>query len=77
MERFGQEFLQAGYERGLAEGEARGEAKALTRLLEMRFGAVSIRLRQRITAADLPSLEIWFDRAIQALDLHSVFGQED
>jgi hypothetical protein len=42
-------------------------------LLEKRFGTVSSRLRERIATADVPSLEAWFDRALDAHDLNSIF----
>jgi hypothetical protein len=58
---------------GRAEGEARGEAKILTRLLEIRFGAIPAALHQRIFAADVASIETWVERAFEAPDLQSVF----
>jgi len=76
MASFGQAYGQAYFERGLAEGEARGEANALMRLLEKRFGPLPSRLRERIVGADAASIEDWFDRAISAPDLQSVFEAE-
>lgn len=58
---------------GEARGEARGEAKILTRLLEIRFGAIPAALHQRIFAADVASIETWVERAFEAPDLQSVF----
>jgi hypothetical protein len=56
-----------------AIGEARGQARALLRLLEKRFGTVSLRLRERIATADVASIEAWFERALDVHDLNSVF----
>jgi predicted transposase YdaD len=56
-----------------AIGEARGQARALLRLLEKRFGTVSLRLRERIAMADVASIEAWFERALDVHDLNSVF----
>jgi hypothetical protein len=50
-----------------------GEAKALIRLLEKRFGVVPSHLRERISSADAASIETWFDRAIEASDMLSIF----
>jgi Putative transposase, YhgA-like len=81
MKGFGASFAAIGFERGVAEGEARGEArgeakgeaKALTRLLEKRFGPLPSRLRERVVSAELAVIGTWFDRAIDAPDLQSVF----
>jgi hypothetical protein len=84
MTSFGAGFAQEGFERGRAEGEAvgkavgkaEGQATALIRVLEKRLGPLPAHLRKRISAADLASIENWLDRAIDALDLQSVFGAE-
>jgi predicted transposase YdaD len=77
MQGFGKEYFEEGIAvgeaRGKARGKAEGEAQALVRLLERRIGAVSESLRARIFSADLFSIERWFDRAIEATDLESVF----
>jgi hypothetical protein len=58
---------------GRAEGRAEGLAEALTSLLVRRFGAVDPSWRTRIHGAELVTLERWFDRAIDAPDLPSIF----
>lgn len=77
MGHFTQEFEARGHAKGLAkgrtEGEARGEAKALIRLLEKRFGEVTSDQRDRIFASDIASIEAWFDCALEASDLQSIF----
>ena len=60
---------------GKTEGKAEGEAQALVRLLEKRIGAVSEPLRARIFAADLASIETWFDRAIEATEFEFIFDR--
>jgi hypothetical protein len=75
MQGFGQQYFEEGIAVGEARGEARGEAQALVRLLEKRIGAVPEALRVRIFAADLPSIEAWFDRAIEATHFESVFDR--
>jgi hypothetical protein len=66
-------FIQEFEARGEAKGLAKGEAKVLIRLLEKRFGPVPISLRERIFASDIASIEAWFDRALDADDLLSIF----
>jgi predicted transposase YdaD len=77
MGHFSQEFFAEGEAKGLAEGQAKGlaegEARALIRLLEKRFGPIPDPLRERIVAADTPSLEAWFDRALEATNIQSIF----
>ena len=59
---------------GIKKGRAEGMAEALSRILEKRFGPLSDDLRQRISVADTATVESWFDRAIAAPDLMSVFA---
>jgi hypothetical protein len=75
MQGFGQQYFEEGIAIGKAEGKAEGEAIALVRLLEKRIGTVSEALRARIFAADLASIETWFDRAIEATEFESVFDR--
>jgi hypothetical protein len=67
------EGLVEGQAKGKAEGLTEGEAKALVRLLVKRFGPLELSLHTRIQQADLPTIESWFDRAIDAPDLTAVF----
>jgi hypothetical protein len=74
-----QPYFEQGIEKGMqearAKGHAEGQAKSLARLLERRFGHLPAHLRQRVFAADVQSLDTWFDRAIDAADLQSVFAE--
>ena len=65
----------AGRAEGQAAGRAEGEATALLRLLEKRFGTATVtsELRERIFAADVATIEQWFDRAVEADSVSSVF----
>ena len=60
---------------GMAEGELKRMATALVWLLADRFGTVTPSLHERISGANLATLECWFKRAIAAPDLLSVFAQ--
>jgi hypothetical protein len=66
--------FEAWKQQWLAEGEAKGKAEALVCLLAERFGAVAPSWRKRIRTAKLATLERWFQRAIVAPDLPSVFN---
>jgi hypothetical protein len=70
-----EEGIRQGRAEGHAEGHAEGQAKSLVRLLERRFGRLPAHLRKRVFAADVQSLDTWFDRAIDAADLQSVFAE--
>ena len=58
---------------GQEKGKAEGKAEALIRLSEKRFGPLPEPRRQQIMAADAATIDAWFDRAIDAPDLKSVF----
>jgi hypothetical protein len=60
-------------EKGLKQGLQQGHAKSLARLLERRFGVVPPQYRESIFSAGVASVEMWFERAIDAPDLKSVF----
>jgi hypothetical protein len=81
MGHFSQEFeakgRAIGRTQGRTEGRIEGKADALLRVLEKRFGAVPPRLRDRIATADVTSLDVWFDRALDVSDLNSVFESSE
>ena len=64
---------QRGLQMGKIEGKIEGEALALQRLLSQRFGPIPAAIVERIAAADLEQIEAWFDAAITAPDMASVF----
>ena len=59
---------------GKVEGEAKGKAEALLRLLDRRFGPIPESLRSQVNGANLVTLDLWFDRALDASTLDAVFG---
>jgi len=61
------------HKKGLQEGRQEGEAAALLHLLERRFGEISPEIAQRVASAELARIGQWFDRAIDASDLETVF----
>jgi predicted transposase YdaD len=61
---------------GKIEGKVEGKAESLLRLLTARFGVLPPAVRKGIEAADLATIERWFDHAIEASDLSSVFRRE-
>ena len=73
MGHFSQEFEA----RGEARGRVQGEAHALLRVLEKRFGPVPSRLRERISTADLASIDSWLERALDVHELSSVFAASE
>ncbi len=59
-------------QQGMLAGRQEGEAAAVLRLLERRFGPLREDTRDRVLAADVPTLESWLDRAINAPSLEDV-----
>ena len=63
-----------GKQEGRQEGEQKGEARMLLRLLQTRFGDVPTWAREKINKADLPTLEEWSVRFVDAKSLEAVFS---
>ena len=59
------------------KAKAEAGAQMLIRLLQKRFGVVPPAVRQRIFAADVRTIEAWFECAVDAPDLESVFEGHD
>jgi len=60
--------------KGMAEGKAKGMAQALARVLVRRFGDLPERYQKLIDEAELPTLDAWLDRAIDAPSIEAVFS---
>ena len=58
-------------------GERKGEAALLTRLLQRRFGNIPTWAREKIANADLPTLEEWSLRILDANSLEKVIESHD
>ena len=77
-ERFGiekglQQGIEQGIEQGIQRGTLQGQAVVLTRLLNKRFGPISIEAAQRLQMATPEQLECWADRILDAPTLAAVF----
>ena len=66
--------LNKGLRKGRNEGRREGEALALVRLLEKKFGLLPKGIQKRITDAERDLLLEWFDRAVTAERLETVFS---
>ena len=65
---------QDGIQIGEQAGEKKGEAKLLTRQLQRRFGDLPSWASQKIADAELPTLEEWSLRILDATTLESVLA---
>lgn len=61
-------------QQGMQQGKLEGEALALQRLLTKRFGRIPSAIAEQIAAAQQPQVEAWFDAAIDAPNLDTIFG---
>lgn len=76
-----QEGREEGREEGRQEGRQEGRTEArheervgfVLRLMERRFGNVPDDVKDRVAAADLDTLDLWTDRAIDAESMEAVF----
>lgn len=68
-----QQGMERGMERGMEKGRAQGRAEGILRILAARGVQVDEPTRQRILACtDLPTLDRWFDCALNATRLSDV-----
>lgn len=65
---------QRGFLRGEQKGEARGYAKAVLQLVERKFGAPELSLRQKVEQAEPDQLRDWLDQLAVANRLDEVFA---
>ena len=72
-----QEGEQKGRQEGEQKGEQKGEARMLSRQLRHRFQDIPTWINEKITKADLPTLEEWGLRFVNAQSLEDVFGNPD
>ena len=69
--RLGKEWIEA---KVLEASEQKGEARMLSRQLKRRFGDTPAWANEKIAEADLPTLEEWSLRFVDAKSLENVFG---
>ena len=69
-----QQGRQEGEQIGEQRGEKKGEAKMLSRQLQRRFRDVPTWASDKIAKADLPTLEEWSLRFVDAQSLEDIFG---
>jgi hypothetical protein len=60
-------------EQGVQQGVKKGEAAVLRRLLTRRFGPLPEWTEERLTQAEIPQLDTWADRVLDADSLEAVF----
>lgn len=66
--------VQLAREEGRQEGRRAEAVAVLRRLLSRRFGVLPEGVSDKVAQADLPTLETWTDRVLDALSLNDVFG---
>ena len=75
MESWFDMLFEQGRQQGLAEARAEARAESVLHVLSVRGIHVDDASRQRIMSCmDLPTLEQWFDQAVNATQLSDVFG---
>ena len=75
---FFQDYVEAGVSRGLSQGRSQGlsegGARMFLRILEQRFGAVPLSIREQVGTAGIEDLERWADRLATATRIEEVFS---
>jgi hypothetical protein len=69
-----QEARLQGKAQGEARGEARGKAQTLLKLLQLKFGPLTVDMEQRVHAAAKTQLDAWVERILTAERLEEVWG---
>ena len=70
----GGKIVKTIFEQAWDDGPVKGRAEDIARLPRHRFGPLPAAVQGRIKQASLNELDIWFDRALDAPSLESVFG---
>ena len=68
-----QTFIEKYIDQGHQEGRQEGEALVLLRLIELKFGPPSAKVRQQVGDADAETLLRWSERVLTADALEAVF----
>jgi hypothetical protein len=68
--------IKQGIERGFEQGCKTGETALLTKMLELKFGALPPWAQDRITQADAETIESWAANLLKAETLEAVFETE-
>ncbi len=71
-----QEYTEQWEKQWKQEGHHEREAAVLLRQLQRRFGKLSNKTREKIAKADLPTLEEWSLRILDAKSLEDVFADD-
>ncbi|MBF0135967.1 MAG: DUF4351 domain-containing protein [Magnetococcales bacterium] len=71
VERIGMEI---GRQDGLKEGLKEGAAVVFLRLLQRRFGPLSVSIHDTVKSADIASLELWSDKIFDAKSIEEIFA---
>ena len=74
---FLRDLFLGGKQEGRQEGRQENAASMLLRQLEYRFGEIPDNHRKKIAKADLPTLEKWCLRVLDAKSLEEVFADHD
>lgn len=69
------DWKEQGLQQGLLQGRQEGELNLLKRLLQRRFGVLPTWVEEKLTQADLPTLELWADRILEARSLEEMFDK--
>ena len=68
------EGIEKGLAEGIEKGQAAGHAGLLLRQLELRFGAVSEAVRERVRGASASELEAWAEAVLSAASIDEVLA---
>jgi len=73
---FVRQIFQKGTQEGLKQGTQQGEIKLLQKMLEKRFGALPLEIKQSLAKASIQQIETWGDRLLDAPTLAEIFSEK-
>jgi len=73
---FMRKAFQQGTQQGLQQGMQQGEIKLLQKMLEKRFGALPLEIKQTIAQASIQQIETWSDRVLDSPTLAAIFTEK-
>ncbi len=71
--RIGVYFHNLGLRLAKEEGREEGERLLLEKLIELKFGSLSGKVRAKLESADQPQLSLWAERILTARSVDEVF----
>ncbi len=69
-------FMQRAFQKGTQKGLQQGEVKLLQKMLEKRFGALPLEIKETLAKATVQQIETWSERLLEVSTLTEIFSDK-